>query len=161
MVGVKERKLGLKDMLMGVPLHVKDPERERARMVNCINSHLIAIADLIPRVYGETDASHQAVLEVGTVVDMGDSKECMACKRAMLLYALFNEASVLEHWKQSSDAESAEMAEDMASRVLPFLFPRFFRNCCQAPDLFVTTALIMCSMWKGERLGNFPCKGAP
>lgn len=143
----------LKDMVMGSPLGV---EREKEAMVQSLNSHLLGLVDLLPRVYGDSDACKQAVLEVGTLIDMDDRRECIASKRAMLLYAIASEKEVAEHWAEQHSDGSAALAKDLSTRVLPFLVPRFFKNSCQSPEAFVVMALVMSEMWGGEKLGNFP-----
>lgn len=107
--------------------------------------------------YGDTDACKQAVLEVGTLIDMGSSKQCVACKRAMLLYAIATESEISGHWSESYSDGSAAMAKDLSERVLPFLVPRFFKHSCQAPEAFVVMSLVLSEMWGGEKLGNFGC----
>ena len=146
-------KVGLRSMIMGMPLGSKQGHKE---MVSALNKHLLAVIDLIPQVYGDNEPSRQAVLEVGTVVDMDGSRECLACKRAMLMYALATETVVCSHWQKSVEDGSAGMANDLSGRVLPFLMPRYFKNSCQAPAEFVQLALVLSEMWKGEQLGNFP-----
>ena len=119
-----------------------------------LNSHLIALIELLPKIYGDGEPCRQAVLEIGTVVDMPCTIACLAAKRAMLLYAISSEASVSNFWKDTQDG-SYMLAKDLKTRVLPFITPRFFRHCCQAPDQYVLMSLVLTEMWQGEDLGNF------
>ena len=143
----------LKELVMGSPL---GQERNKEELVKSLNSHLLGLVDLLPRVYGDSDACKQAVLEVGTLIDMDDRRECIASKRAMLLYALSSEKEVAAHWAEQHSDGSAALAKDLSTRVLPFLVPRFFKHSCQSPEAFVVMSLVMSEMWAGERLGNFP-----
>lgn len=147
--------LGLRDMLLGPPL--SDVRPGAARVAAALDSHLLGLVELLPAVYGDNEACRQAELEMGAVVDMdGSKRECLACKRAALLYALHTEAAVRDHWKESRADGSAAFAHDLATRVLPFVVPRFLRHGCQAPEAFVLLTLVLAEMWEGERLGNWP-----
>lgn len=147
-----DSKVGLRTLLMGTPMGDREGEGE---VVYVLNSHLLGLMDLLPRVYGDNEPCRQAVLEMGVIVDMDASKECVACKRAALLYALHNEPDVRAHWTEGREAGSAALARDLSSRVLPFIVPRFFKESCQVPEAFVTLALVMSEMWAGEQLGNW------
>jgi hypothetical protein len=144
--------MGLRELIFGTALVERGMEARAAEM---LNGHLLALMELLPRVYGDTAPCRQAVLEIGTVVDMPASRECIACKRAMLLYAIATEGEACDYWKRASDG-SGELASDLRERVLPFITPRFFKHCCQAPDQYVMLALLLSEMWQGEKLGNFP-----
>lgn len=145
--------LGLRALLMGTPIGNREGE---LAVVEGLNSHLLGLVELLPRVYGDNEPCRQAVMEVGAVVDMDASRECVSCKRAVLLYALSNEPEVRAHWDSHEEDDSAALASDLSTRVLPFLVPRFLRENCQVPEAFVTLALVMAEMWAGERLGNWP-----
>ncbi len=147
-----ESELGLRALLMGTPMGDRE---EEDRVVDALNSSLLGVVDLLPRVYGDNEPCRQAVLETGAIVDMDASKECVACKRAMLLYALYNEPDVRAHWARRREDGSAALARDLSTRVLPFIVPRFFKESCQVPEAFVLLALVMSDMWAGEQLGNW------
>tara|TARA_B100001109_G_scaffold66317_2_gene54084 strand:+ start:1181 stop:1687 length:507 start_codon:yes stop_codon:yes gene_type:complete len=141
----------LRRLLLGSDLASRDaPEQARADL----DSYLAAVADLLPGVYGNTEPTRQAQLEIDSLIAMGSSKECLACKRAMLLYAIFAEPGLAKNW-QGADAE---MAADLHSRVLPFLTPRFLGQSAQAPEAFLHLSLVLSEMWRGERLANFPLR---
>ena len=149
--------LGLRNMLLGTPL-----AEERPPVAPALDSHLLGMLDLLPQTYGDDEACKQAVLEVGAVVDMdGAKRECVACKRAALLYGLHHERALRDHWQDQHADGSAAMAQDLATRVLPFVVPRFVRHGCQSPEAFVLLTLVLTEMWPGEQLGNWPLNGAP
>ena len=141
--------IGLRKLLLGTPLGDREEEQE---IKEELNEHLLGLLDLIPKSYGESDACKQAVIEVGRVVEM----DSVACKRAMLLYALYAEKEVCDYWRSSQTDGSSNLARDLKSRVLPFTCPRFFKNSCQAPETFVLLSMVMSEMWQGETLGNWP-----
>ncbi len=148
--------MGLRNMLLGPPL-----DEERPPVSAALDSHLLGMLELLPKVYGDDEECKQAVLEVGAVVDMdGAKRECVACKRAALLYGLHHERALRHHWEGQHADGSAAMARDLATRVLPFVVPRFVRHGCQTPEVFVLLTLVLSEMWEGEQLGNWPLDGA-
>ena len=146
----KER-MGLRDLVLGTSFVERGTEEDAA---SALNNHLLALIELLPKVYGDNDPCRQAVLEIGTVVDMPATQECIVCKRAMLLYAIATEGEASNYWSKSKDG-SEELARDLRDRVLPFITPRFLKHCCQAPDHYVRLSLLLTEMWRGENLGNF------
>ncbi len=152
-----ERRAGLRPMLVGPPL----TERDSDPTLTTLDSHLEAVAGLLPQVYGDTEASQHAQLQFGRLIRMGDDFDSVICKRAALLFALGREKEVgaffaaQERAIQGDDGQPT-YAEDMRDRVLPFVMPRYVRNSCQAPDAFVVLASVLAELWRGERLGNYP-----
>lgn len=134
---------------MGPPLGDGDYEAT----VRWIDAFLIAVRSKIVETYGNEEPSRQAVLEMGSVVAMDGDREHVACKRALLLFALSAEPSLQQHWPEGS--ASARLSADLCERVLPFALPRFIRHSCQAPVDFVQLVLVLSEMWQGESLGNY------
>ena len=152
------QQMGLRALLLGTPLRDRQKEGgedEGAKVASGIDVHLLALVELLPKIYDDREPCRQAVLEVGAVVDMKATRKCIACKRAMLLYSIAAENDVCDHWKGRISDGSADLAIDLNRRVLPFLTPRFFKHSCQSPDSFVTLAVMLAEMWQGEDLGNF------
>lgn len=152
-----ERRAGLRPLLLGPPL----AERQDDKTLTALDSHLEGVAQLLPQVYGNTEASKQAQMEFKRFLAMPTDHDGVLCKRAALLFALRQEKelgaffSAQERAVQGPSNEPT-FAEDMRNRVLPFIFPRYVRNSCQTPDSFVVLACILSEMWTGERLGNWP-----
>ena len=69
-------------------------------------------------------------------------------RSAMLLFA-FRE-------KEVAAAFDCQLARDLQTRVLPFFTPRFLRNSGQNPQAFLLAAATLCTLYQGERLGNWP-----
>tara|TARA_X000001036_G_scaffold189614_1_gene178772 strand:- start:5282 stop:5746 length:465 start_codon:yes stop_codon:yes gene_type:complete len=152
-----ERRVGVRALLLGRPLC----ERSATAVdptVACLNHHLTAVQDLLPAVYGEEEPSRQARMEWGRVVEMPCDDEGVWCKRAALLFALRNERELGEYFASQErrvGARGTTYAEDLQTRVLPFVTPLFLRNSCQTPDAFVILTLVLSEMWAGEALGNW------
>lgn len=145
---------GLKCLLLGAPLNERDDATKlEAQLDKQLDVHLNGLIDLIPRVYGDTEACRQAVVEMQAVAQTRDA----ACKRAALLYGIAREREVRGYWSGHQADGSAALANDLHSRVLPFVVPRFFKHSCQCPDSFVVFSMVLAEMWEGERLGNWPC----
>ena len=146
---------------MGPPL----TERSSDPTLTTLDSHLEAVAELLPKVYGDSEASQQAQMEFRRFLGMEPDHDGVLCKRAALLFALGREKELgvyladQERTVQGHDGRPT-FAEDMKDRVLPFILPRYVRNSCQTPDSFVVLACVLSEMWAGERLGNWPCEGA-
>ena len=139
----------LRQMLTGPALNDRD---QGDHYVPDIHAHLRGVQDLIPRVYGDSDACKHAAMEIGTIINMYPHRtDCVASKRAMLMCALAAEEGVKKHLAARDDG----YARDMAERVLPFIKARFYKHCCQNPESFVLMALLLSEMWQGETLGNW------
>lgn len=157
-----EGHVALRSMLMGPPL----TERDKDVTLTALDLHLESVAELLPRVYGDSDASQHAQMEFKRFLSMPHDHDGALCKRAALLFALGREKEVGAYFVaqeqsvqwQLTDASAGApaFAKDMRDRVLPFILPRFVRNSCQTPDSFVLLACVLSEMWAGEQLGNYP-----
>ena len=148
---------GLRKLLLGPPLTM----REKDATGEQLDAHLRAVAELLPRVYGNSEASQQAQMEFGKFLSMGNDQDGMVCKRAALLFALAREPELGQHFtaeerRQQDGTKERTYTQDMRERVLPFVLSRFVRNSCQTPDAFVVLSCVLNEMWAGERLGNWP-----
>ena len=93
-----------------------------------LNMHLRALAELLPCEYSDSDACKQAVLEIECVASDGSA----TCKRALMLYSLATESAICDYWL-GRDADSAALAQELRSRVLPLTVPRFLKTSAQRP----------------------------
>jgi hypothetical protein len=139
--------MGLRNILMGEALKVESRDK---RVSEELNMHLEAMAELLPRVYGNKESCKQAILEIRRVIEMDN----LTCKRAMFLFGLGTEREMCEYWNHRHDNESVRLVHDLRDRVLPFLLPRFYDNMCQRPDALVQGVIVFMEMWKGEQLGT-------
>lgn len=142
---------------MGPPLN----ERDKDTTLTTLDWHIDAVAELLPSVYGNTEASQQAQMHFKQFLDMEQDYEGVLCKRAALLFALAKEKEIGTFFSvQEQDIHghhgNPTFSEDMQNRVLPFILPRYFRNSCQTPDSFVVLATVLSELWAGEQLGSYP-----
>ena len=140
--------------------------REQDATGQLLDVHLEAVGELIPKVYGNSEASQQAQMEFKKYLSMENDTDGIVCKRAALLFALAREKEVGDHFaaeeRQQQDGSTGPTeptyAQDLRERVLPFVLSRFVRNSCQTPDSFVVLSCVLSEMWAGERLGNWPLR---
>ena len=82
-----ERRAGLRPLLLGPPL----TERQEDKTLTALDSHLEGVADLLPKVYGNNEASQQAQMQFKKFLQMESDRDGVLCKRAALLFALGRE----------------------------------------------------------------------
>lgn len=156
-MGIQNR-VGLRPLLMGSPLCDRDTDHT----LKALHSHVAGMCPLIKQLYGNTSAAQQAVSEIAAIAELLSDKDNTTCKRAAVLFGLSKEPELLRYFSGQERAvnsdEEPSFAEDMAQRVLPFITPRFLHHSCQSPDEFVMICLMLSEMWRGEKLGNWPCK---
>lgn len=116
-----------------------------------LDAILKGLIDVLRRELGDSDATDQAVLELGRVIKLPLTEHmAVQAKRAAVLYALWRERDVQEHFRQRGEAA---LVDDLCCRVLPMVMPRFVANQCQAPDAAVVMTMVMTSMWDKEDIG--------
>ncbi len=132
----------LKSALMGAPLSAEGAEAD-------MDEGIRAVAAFLGKVYGNSAAAKQAVAEVGNVTRLPHDADGITCRRAMLLFSIFKEREIAEGLDDP-------LAIDLHERVLPFIVPRFIKNCAQRPDQLVVLSAMLSEMFAGERLANWP-----
>ena len=154
--------VGMRRMLMGLPLSQRSAADDTLERKD-LDRHLSAVSDLIPQVYGDSEACRQAKMELDLVIEL-DGEDSLECKRAALLFAMSREKELEMHLMQTAEAAGSKddymLVKDLKDRVLPFVFPRFLRNLCQTPDSFIVLTCVLSEMWAGEVLGNYGPTGA-
>lgn len=94
-----------------------------------LDAILEGLIDVLRREMGDTEATDQAVLEMGRVIKLPLTEHmAVQAKRAAVLYALWRERDVQEHFRQRGEAA---LVDDLCTRVLPMVLPRFVFNQCQ------------------------------
>ena len=152
-----ERGAGARALLLGPPLNQRasDPTPPR------LDAHIEGVLGLLPQVYGSSEESQQAQMEVARITALPRDRDGMWCRRAALLYTVAREreaaAYLVEQERRAQGRDGRPTyTEDLCERVLPFVLPRFVRNSCQCPDTFVVLCVVLAEMWEGEPLGNWP-----
>lgn len=137
-------------MLLGQPLNQNPETRSTCTE---LNESLEGVMGLVKQVYGDTGARRQATVELRSLLEFPPCRDGIICRRAALLFALYQEPEVADYYAAQGDGG---YAKDLRDRVLPFVVPRFMRYSGQSPDAFVVLAAVLSEMWRGEKLGNYP-----
>ena len=137
----------LRSLLFGPPLTARVNATEACAELDIA---LATARPLLKAVFGPDDneSANQVELEVGCVSQLPHDFHGLIARRAMLLFA-FRE-------KEVAAAFDCQLARDLQTRVLPFFTPRFLRNSGQNPQAFLLAAATLCTLYQGERLGNWP-----
>ena len=116
--------------------------------VGRLDAILKGLPSVLTRELGDREATSQAILELNRVIDLPtDTAIAVHAKRAAVLFALWRERDVQQHFRQRGEAE---LVDDLCGRVLPLVMPRFVANQCQVPDAAVVMASVLHSMWSAE-----------
>jgi hypothetical protein len=138
----------LHDALFGSRIASRSECDGATARLDCI---LKGLMDVLRRELGDSEATDQAILEMGRVTALS-TKDHMSvqAKRAAVLYALWQEPDVQEHFRRHGEAA---LVDDLCTRVLPLVMPRFVANQCQTPDAAVVTTAVLHSMWAEGDIG--------
>jgi len=142
-----QQERALRSLLFGAPLTTCVDAAEACAELDIA---LDAARPLLKAVFGpeENESANLVDLEVACVSKLPRDVHGLIARRAMLLFA-FREPEV-------AAAFDCELARDLQTRVLPFFAPRFLRNSAQNPQAFLVAAATLCTLFRGERLGNWP-----
>jgi hypothetical protein len=138
----------LRDALFGSRIADRRGRDGTTERLDCI---LKGVVPVLRRELGDSEATDQAILELGRVIALS-TKDHMSvqAKRAAVLYALWQEPDVQEHFRQRGEAA---LVNDLCTRVLPLVMPRFVACQCQTPDAAVVTTAVLHSMWAEGDIG--------
>jgi hypothetical protein len=122
-----------------------------------LNLVILGILDLFQSIY---KSKHHAVAETWfccrRLTTLPMSPESIAIKRASILVCLFQERDVQLHFREMSGGVEAAFVDDLVTRVLPLLIPRFIATSFMRPAALVVLTLMLYEMWPSQRLGAFP-----
>ena len=137
----------LSHLLFGAPLTARVDVAEACAELDVA---LGTAREQLKVVFGPEDneSANQVELETAAVSKLPRDAHGLIARRAMLLFA-FREPEV-------AAAFDCQLARDLQTRVLPFFAPRFLRNSAQNPQAFLVAAATLCTLYRGERLGNWP-----
>lgn len=149
-------------LLFGSPLsgrlaHGRDP------LVAALDDVLCELIEMLRVEHGcENMAFRQAERELVDVLKMDGTAEdedgvvvnvpelldaAVACKRAVLLFAIWRDPVIVDRFIDSDGA----LLMDLQTRVLPLVGPLFLANIGQRPDAFVALCATIVSMWSNEQ----------
>ena len=135
---------GLKGLILGGPINGRGDGG-----VAALNDVIDAICDLLPRSLGDETSVREAVMEIKRVRAMPGSFVGVSCKRALLLYTLWQQPELKTHYLNNYPEEQ-EATKDLIDRVLPLVCPLFFEQNFQTPDSFVLLVKTIWLLWARE-----------
>ena len=151
----------LRALLFGSPMCGRADDARAS--THAIGERLDALVDdVVELLRGEhTDASRafrQAEREIAEIRAMpADDPHAVACKRGVVLFALWREPSFAARFSSSAaDAADAALLADLTARVLPLAAPSFLQNLGQRPDSFAALCATLCTLWPAEPLALKP-----
>jgi hypothetical protein len=136
----------LRELLLGAPL-LTGRARDASRAGATLDRTLEELALLMESAYGDAPTRCFATRCVREVARADHGPRAVACKRALLLFALHEEPELQAYF-------NTPFAKDLCQRVLPFVVPRFLQTQCQFPHEFVQLCMMLSEMWQGEPLGT-------
>jgi hypothetical protein len=138
----------LRDALFGSSIAGR---KERDDATPRLDAILRGLVPLLRRELRDSEATDQAILELNRVINLPlTSYMPVQAKRAAVLYAIWQEPDVQQHFRRRGEAA---LVDDLCSRVLPLVFPLFVANQCQSPHAAVVMTLVIQSMWAGSDIG--------
>jgi hypothetical protein len=108
------------------------------------------VTELLRAEHGDASrAFRQAEHELASVRAMPIAcPHAVACKRGIVLYALWKEPDFRERFRETDPA----LLADLCDRVLPLAGPLFVSNLGQRPDAFVALCTTLALLWTDEAL---------
>ena len=86
--------------------------------------------------------------EEGVVVNVPELLDAaIACKRAVLLFAIWRDPKLVDRFLETDGA----LLGDLQTRVLPLVGPLFLANIGQRPDAFVALCATIIALWSDEQ----------
>jgi hypothetical protein len=137
----------LRNLLFGSPFSERsdgyDPAVEH---LDCLIDELV---ELLRAEHGETVAFGQAERELLAVRDIDcDIDKATACKRAVLLFALWYDPEIGQRFEKSD----ALLLKQLKEVVLPIVGPPYLANLGQRPDSFVSLCATLVQLWPEQPL---------
>jgi len=145
----------LEALLFGSPLRDRGGWDARAGELNGV---ILGVAELLEAKMDKSDAVEQAVMEWRGIAELEADYFGIACRRGALLFALYRECDVKQHFMgKGEDAFVCELCDC----VLPLIVPPYMRAFLQNPERLVVAASVVMSMWGGNDLRAALPEGSP
>lgn len=142
----------LSRLLFGSPISVR-AARGYDPAIDHLDGVVRELIEMLRAEHGDASrAFKQAERELGDVLAMEGAVDgraddaAVACKRGILLFALWRDPDVADRFR----ATDAALLDDLQTRVLPLVGPLFLANIGQRPDAFVALCATMTTLWPGE-----------
>lgn len=142
----------LSRLLFGSPFSVREA-RGYDPAIDHLDGVVREVIELLRAEHGESNRAFlQAERELGDVLALEGAPngraddDAVACKRGILLYAIWRDPAVADRFRATDGA----LLDDLQTRVLPLVGPLFVANLGQRPDAFVSLCATMTLLWPGE-----------
>jgi hypothetical protein len=143
-----------RDLIFGCPFSQRaeghsEPSIDPVAVRN-LNLFMDEVVSILREEHGSANrAFRQAERELYDIRHMPiDCPHAIACKRGVVLYALWKEPCFKERFLESD----AALMNDLCNRILPIVVPIFVANLAQRPDAFVALCATLAIMWPGEQM---------
>jgi len=137
----------LRRLLFGAPFAERvDGIDPSVKQLDCL---LVELIELLRIEHGPSVAFGQAERELTDIMKMSITDDkAVACKRAMLLFALWRDPEIAARFRQSD----AALLEHLQTNVLPVVGPRYLAELGQRPDSFVHLCGVLSALWPMQPL---------
>jgi len=141
----------LRELIVGNPLYERD-ERSYARRLNRrLCAHLRGVIEFHRTELGFcSDAFQQAAIEWARMIALPATAAGIAAKRGALLFALWSQPALMEHWRHSD----AELVDNLNNWILPLVMPKFVSGMGQRPIHLSAVVVTLISMWEEPGRGQ-------
>ena len=146
----------LRRLLLGPPLSERpdDPAEATRAVGDELDRMLTDLIELLRVEHtDESRAFRQAERELTDVISLpADDNDAVACKRGVLLFALWREPGFASRFERTDGALLADLRE----RVLPVIGPGYLANLGQRPDSLTSLCVVLTTLWPNEALALKP-----
>ena len=141
----------LRELIVGNPLYERD-ERSYARRLNRrLCAHLRGVIEFHRAELGFcSEPFQQAVIEWERMIALPATAAGIAAKRGALLFALWTQPALMEHWRRSD----AELVDNLNDWILPLVMPKFVSGMGQRPIQLSAVVVTLISMWEEPGRGQ-------
>lgn len=145
------RKDELRELIVGNPLYERD-ERAYARRLNRrLCAHLRGVIEYHRNELGFcSEPFQQAAIEWARMIALPATAAGIAAKRGALLFALWSQPALMEHWRRSD----AELVDNLNDWILPLVMPKFVSGMGQRPIHLSAIVVTLISMWEEPGRGQ-------
>ena len=145
------RKDELRELIVGNPLYERD-ERSYARRLNRrLCAHLRGVIEYHRKELGFcSEPFQQAAIEWARMIALPATAAGIAAKRGALLFALWSQPALMEHWRRSD----AELVDNLNDWILPLVMPKFVSGMGQRPIHLSAIVVTLISMWEEPGRGQ-------
>ena len=153
--------VSLKQLLFGRPFSQRSAKQQK-RDVKKLNALIGEALDYLRKEHSDqvardappepTEAYFQSETEMKAIIALpSDNDAAIACKRAVVLFALAREPELQKKWVTPESSDFVFLV-DLCDRVLPLMTPKFINSIGQRPDVYVNACSVVSQLWCSERM---------